>query len=364
MHTLDRMLFWAFVRSYAIVLISLLSLYIIIDLFTNLDDFAGRGTLSAMVTHIGRHYGPQAALIFDRLSEAIALLAAVFTVAWMVRNNELLPQLSAGVSARRVIRPVLIGTACALSLGPLNQELVIPRLADELQAPRDDPNFERPIEMKGAFDSTGVHIEGVSGFRKDLRVVGFFATFPETATSGMLHIQADEAIYIPATGEQVDGEWLLLNTTPESIAEPLPEYLSCDAPRKFRLKVREADFDAMTRGSKWYTFASTAKLREILNRPDPRRMAPVAVLFHMRFTRPLVGMLMVVIGLAILLRDHNRHFLMSAGMCLVVCAMFYGLVFMSRYLGETDVIAAPFAAWLPVLIFGPYALVRFDAIQT
>ena len=42
MHTLDRMLFFAFVRSYAIVLTSLLSLYVVIDLFTNLDDFAGK----------------------------------------------------------------------------------------------------------------------------------------------------------------------------------------------------------------------------------------------------------------------------------------------------------------------------------
>jgi lipopolysaccharide export system permease protein len=55
MHTLDRMLLFAFFRSYAIVLTSLLSLYVIIDLFTNLDDFAGRGSFVGMMRHIGRH---------------------------------------------------------------------------------------------------------------------------------------------------------------------------------------------------------------------------------------------------------------------------------------------------------------------
>ena len=39
MTILDRMLFASFVRAYVICLVSTLSLYIIVDLFTNIDDF-------------------------------------------------------------------------------------------------------------------------------------------------------------------------------------------------------------------------------------------------------------------------------------------------------------------------------------
>jgi lipopolysaccharide export system permease protein len=365
MHTLDRMLFFAFVRSYLIVLTCLMSLYVIIDLFTNLDDFAGRGSFSGMIRHLIRYYGPQIVLIFDRLCESIALLAAVFTMAWAQRNNEILPQLSAGISTHRIIRPVLIGTMMVLALGPLSQEFLIPKLSDDLQVPRDDPNQERPIELRGAFDSTGVHVEGMSGFRKELRVKNLFVNFPEAMSSTVSDIEAEEAVYVAATADRPAG-WMLYSakTKPEVPAEPLPQILTYVGPGKFFLATREVDFDSLTRSSKWYNYASTAKLREILGRPDLRRMAPVAVLFHMRFTRFLVGLLMVVIGLSIILRDSNRHILVSAGTCLVMGTIFYATVYGSKYLGDNDLLTPPLAAWLPTILFGGYALASYDAIQT
>src|SRR5688572_27549771 len=139
MKLLDRLLFVSFVRAYLICLVSLLSLYVVVDLFTNLEDFATqtRG-LRETLAYVGRYYGYKLAQIYDRLCEAIVLLAATFTVAWVQRNNELLPLLSAGVSTRRVIRPVLTGAVVMIGLGVANQELLIPRIADTLLADRDD----------------------------------------------------------------------------------------------------------------------------------------------------------------------------------------------------------------------------------
>src|SRR5205814_1804965 len=103
---------------------SLLSLYVVVDMFTNIEDFAhGHDGLASILKHIGTYYGYKVAQIFDRLCEAIVLLAGMFTVAWMQRNNELLPLLSAGVSTRRAVRPVLFGACGLLCLAVANQEL-------------------------------------------------------------------------------------------------------------------------------------------------------------------------------------------------------------------------------------------------
>jgi lipopolysaccharide export system permease protein len=372
MHTLDRMLFLAFLRSYVIVLVSLLSLYVVLDLFTNLDDFSEKGGLEETLVNIGRYYGVRISQIFDRLSEAIALLAAMFTVAWMQRNNELLPQLSAGISAHRVLRPVIVGSMLVLTLGPLNQELIIPRVADQLQADRDDPDQTRKVEVRGVYDSTGVHLEGGMAVRQERKVInGFFATFPETGANEIYHLSAEEAVYVPAGAagkvpERPDltGGWILYQTLPEIVPEPLPEALTQLGPRRYFLRTRDADFDALTRRANWYLFASTPKLRELLASPDPVRLAPIAVLFHMRFTRPLVGAILVVFGLAIILRDQNRHVLINTGLCLVMCGLFYIAIYGCKYLGEHDFIAPPLAAWGPVLLFGPAALTYYDAIQS
>src|SRR5438874_8514834 len=161
MKLLDRSLFFAYIRAYLIVLVCLLSLYVILDLFTNLEDFAQHvHGFSAILHHIGRYYGYRVLQYFDRLCEAITLLAAMFTVAWVQRNNELLPLLSAGVPTRRVIRPVLVGAVVTLGLGVANQELVIPNVADSLLIDRDDPGGEKILGVSGAYDGNGVHVEG------------------------------------------------------------------------------------------------------------------------------------------------------------------------------------------------------------
>jgi lipopolysaccharide export system permease protein len=369
--TLDRMVLLAYFRSYAIVVTSLLSLYVVIDLFTNLDTFGKTGGgVSGVIEHVAAYYGYQITLIFDRMAEAITLLAAVFTVSWMQRNNELLPQLSAGIPTRRVIRPILIGSAITLSLGPLNQELVIPRIADKLLLPKDDYEGGKAQPVMGAFDRDGLHIEGVAAFRRERRVKYLYITFPDSAASGMFHMVAQEAVYIPPGNGPMTGGWLLTQATPETPeaaripADRLPANLTLLDPGRYFLRTEDIDFDTVCRGGGWFMYAPTRKLEELLARPEPRRQSKVAVMFHMRLTRPLIGGLLVFLGLSVILRNPNRHVFISAGLCLVFTAVFYAFALGCKFLGDADYVAAPLAAWLPVLIFGPITFVSFDAIHT
>ena len=88
---MDRVLMRSYAKSYLICVVSLLGLYIVVDYFANLDDFARiKGGLVTALSHISLYYGCRLTSIFDRLSESIVLLAAMFTVAWMQRSNELL----------------------------------------------------------------------------------------------------------------------------------------------------------------------------------------------------------------------------------------------------------------------------------
>ena len=364
MTRLDRHLFVAYVRSYLIVLTSLLSLYVVVDLFTNLDAFGDRGGLVGTLRHIATYYGYRITQIFDKLSEFISLLAAVFTVSWAQRSNEIMPQLSAGVSTRRVVRPVLIGAALSLSLGTINQEFVIPKIADALQIPRDDPESRRAVEIRAAYDGTGIHLEGVHGYRNEKRVEWMAVTFPETTPGGMRHIAAPDAVYTPPTTDEPSGAWTLYRATPATLDGPPPPNVEQPSPGVYVLRTRDVDFETLTRGPSWYLLASTAGLADLLARPDPRRQAPVAVLFHSRLVRPVVGFVLVVLGLGVILRDSHRHVLVGTGLCVVTCAVFMATVFACKYLGDQDLIVPVLAAWLPVIAFGPVSLVLFDAVQT
>jgi lipopolysaccharide export system permease protein len=364
----DRLLITSYFKAYIICLVSMLSLYVVVDVFTNIDNFTQNSHgLRALVERIGVYYGYQIPQIFDRLCEAIVLLAAMFTVAWMQRSNELLPLLSAGMSTRRVVLPVLVSAFIMLGLTALNQELVLPLTAVSLIKDKSDPEGKNDVRIQPAFEPNGVHIDGEKAMRQEKVVTPFYCTIPPNLAHNLLHLCAAEAHYIaPGASAEHSGGWLLTNTQPEK----LPEDFSCPAlleqidSGKYFLKTKEVDFDAVTRHRNWFSLASTRRLYDELQKPETTRVATMAVLFHQRLTRPFLGMILVLMGLSIILRDQNRNVFLSAGLCLVLCGVFFAACFASKQLGDNDILAPALAAWLPVLFFGPIAMVMFDAVHT
>ncbi len=368
MNLLDRMLIRGYLKAYVVCLISLLSLYIVVDLFINIDDFAShtKGGFLPMLRHIVVYYSYRVSQYFDLFCEAITLLAAMFTVAWMQRSNELLPLLSAGVSTHRVVRPILISACAMLGLAVLNKELVIPRIAHSLLVPRDDPRGEKDIEAHHAFEPNGINIAGEVASRRLKLVRRFSCLIPESVGRNLVHLRAQEAYYYPpGEGPCGGGGWLLTGTKPAELEGwANSEVLEILDAGKYFLHAKEADFESVTRNRTWFMFASTPRLLEELNRPDSMRLASMAVLFHMRLTRPILGMLLVFMGLSIILRDQNRNIFISTALCLVLCGVFFGALITCKHLGDIEYFSPALAAWLPVLGFGPLAFVLFDAIHT
>jgi lipopolysaccharide export system permease protein len=180
----------------------------------------------------------------------------------------------------------------------------------------------------------------------------------------MVHLQAEEAIYHPAGSGEYDGGWELSNTVPATFDGPLPQNLKMIHPGKYFLKLPETDFDAVSRGSGWFLYAPSERLREVLSRGEPRRQAKVAVLFHTRLTRPIGGALLVLLGLSIILHNPNRHVFISSGLCMGISALYYLCLMACKFLGDSGYVSPPLAAWIPVLIFGPLTLAAVDAIHT
>ncbi len=362
---IDRQLFINFVKSYLICLISLLSLYIVVDLFNNMDEFAQiKGGWRNILEHMGLYYAVQTTFIFDRLAEAIALLAAVFTIAWMQRNNEMLPILSAGVSTRRVVLPVLVGSCAMILVNLANQEFLIPTLGS-IPVNRGDPSLEKGIEAAGNNDSNGIWVIPRKAIRRELKLEELDIVIPAAVADGnVVWLKASDGIYVPPNGTPRSGGWVL---TQAKDSNPGPwsrrDTLELIDPGKYFLHT-DLDFDRLTRERNWFQKASTWRILMELNSTDSNKLATMAVFFHMRLTRPVLGMILVVMGLSVVLRDQNRNVFIGAGFCMVLGACFYALCMASKYLGDQEILSPALAAWLPVFLFGPVAFVLFDAVHT
>ena len=106
---LDRQRYWAFFKAYVVSFVSLVGLYVVIDAFSNLDEFLKiTNSTGELFRHMGHYYLVRVSFFYDRLCGVITMMAAIFTVTWMQKNNELLAMLAAGISAKRVIVPVIV----------------------------------------------------------------------------------------------------------------------------------------------------------------------------------------------------------------------------------------------------------------
>ncbi|MEX0641579.1 MAG: LptF/LptG family permease, partial [Pirellulales bacterium] len=123
---IDRYLLRQFVQTYLICFFSLTGLYVVIDSFTNLEEFItysrGHGSLLAVM---GQYYAYRALSFFDTTSHVVTLIAAMFTVTWIQRHNELTALEAAGIPKSRVIKPLIAAVLVIIALKVVNREYVV-----------------------------------------------------------------------------------------------------------------------------------------------------------------------------------------------------------------------------------------------
>ncbi len=390
MRILDRERYWAFVKAYFICFTALVGLYVVIDAFSKIDEFEEvADTTGELFVNMGRYYLIKMSLIYDQICGVITMMAAIFTVTWMQKNNELLAMLSAGISTHRVIRPVLISALAVSSLAVVNQELIMPRLSEELQKDPDDDGV-RKVFVYTHEDPNDILLQGNLADRATRSITSkFAATIPVRVAGELIEIQAREARYIPADDPTypTKGGWLiwgakftmvspsrslgeLTNGVLAKVPDPsiYPRPLDAIAGRPgasaFFLKT-DLDFATMTRSPHWYQFATTVDLvRGLADPTNVGERADIRVFLHSRLLRPLLAFNLMLLSLPLVLGGAGRNMFVNLGLSLATSGVFYAANFMSQYLGAHDVLTAELAAWAPLILFGTIAVARWDLIRT
>jgi lipopolysaccharide export system permease protein len=445
---LDRQRYWAFLKAYVICYISLVGLYIVIDAFSNLDEFSKRaeGVVETLLV-MGRFYLIHQSLFFDQLSGVIGMMAAIFTVTFMQRNNEQLAMLAAGISTHRAIRPVLFSSVIVGGITVANQEIIMPAFAEELAKTHDDDG-ERTVHVTGRYDSWNIYIHGVDADRASRTLLPFWAVIPKGVFGSIREIKGKQATYIPPDHPTapLKGGWLVRDALisplieEELLAESSKwivhvsdlkgfpkEYVppekaegegkkaegvarAIDAPGVTNLFGPHSEiacfaafpaipldatiafsniyntldqkvdlgrgdyfltttlsFQAMTRKTNWYQFATTRDLLQGLTDPSTEEGSErndVAMFVHVRFLRPFLAMNLLLMSLPLVLGGFGRNTFINLGFALANSAMFYGGIIFCQYLGGFKMLSPALAAWTPLIAFGTVASLRWDQIRS
>ncbi len=115
----------------------------------------------------------------------------------------------------------------------------------------------------------------------------------------------------------------------------------------------------LRQSSSWLDYMSSADLGRLLalDRVPDRTMAVMSR--HVRVTEPINNLVMLLLALPFIL-SRERNLKASATLCLLMVGTYYTFIYLCRYIG----LPPTWAAWLPILLFGPVAAVMLDSVKT
>ena len=365
MKILDKYVAKNFLIGYGIAFFVLIGLRIVIDLFVNLDEFTEHVDIDtfSVVKNILSFYGLNCTLYFRDFAGMITVVAAVFSLGKMVRSNELVAIMASGVSLKRVIAPIVFLSILLTGVLVIDQEFLIPPLADKLVRNHDDVPGEESYNIRFMSDSNGSLILSqkfdvkTSTLHKPTILIR--KRLPNSYTWEVTGwMGADKAVY-----NVEGGRWDLINGSileKDSIREreSIASYATDLTPRDIPIRLK----------SEYKTLLSFSQLGDIESKGGKiKDMAQLYSQKHFRVTEPIINLIMLMVSLPILVcRDPKT---MKSAIAFSFCVT--GGCFVTSFVCKLFATEMVFGmvrpelwAWIPVFIFAPIAFIQLDSMKT
>lgn len=357
----DRYVLSLFVSSYATSFLLVVGLFIVLDMSQNLDEYVapmkdGSAKAAGMIV---RYYLFSVPFVFLQVGPFVTLVAGLFTLGKLVKLNEIVAILGAGVSARRILAP-LIGASILVALGSFGlRELLAVGLADR----RDALHF---VLLKGLSEQVhkDLHLRDAKGTSVSL---GEF--HPRTAGAGPPEIVGLEAQFATAS------RWTTITATRATWDRTarvwrLENGLRNDVQGVRRTEAVEVfdDFDFTPELALTYVRAdqpldlSFREARE-LSRRDPDNVV-YQTLLHYDITSSLANVVLLLVGLPLLMRHERGRAVITLASALALCVGYFAADFVCRKMGLQGALDPPLAAWLPILFFGSLGITLYDSMSS
>lgn len=384
MKILDRYIAKNFLYGYFIVLFVMIGMFLTVDLFLHLDEFsehlgktdaAGNVlTTKDIIMNIGRYYMVQSSLWYRDLGGMVIVVAAVFALARMTRNNELIAIMASGVSLKRILAPILLLSLLLTGLMVVDQELLIPRLSHELTRKHDD------LPQAGMYDLWFIGDDKASlisspQYEESTQTLHYPVIILREPVQEVAHvyrvvgrITAEQAIY-----DRQRGGWVLTNGSLLPVTEASEE-LELTADRQaqaieFYASSLTAEDIPIRRREEFKSLLSLKQLTELQHSSGTRRtdMADLALQKHTRVTGPMVNIIMLMVALPVLVCRDPRAMKTAILVSFATTASCFLVVFLCR-LFATEVIFGhvwpAFWTWTPIFLFFSIAVVQIDSMRT
>lgn len=376
MFIIYRYLLRQFTQIFLICFLSLMGLYVVVDAFQHLESFSAYSkTQGSLIGVMVEYYAYDSLEFFDRTSGMIAMLAAMFTVTWLQRHQEMTALMAAGVSKLRIVKPLIIAAITVSLAAAANREVVIPQVREQLARDSSDLGGLSARNLEPRFDNNDILVGGENVVVATRTIAHPNFILPRRLSQYGKQLTGRQAVHYPAEGDRSAGYLVDGVVAPRSLLEhpsleingrpvvmtPVTEsWLRADQV----FVVSNLSFTMLADGSTWKNLASTRELVAELNSPSTDLGPEVAVAVHCRLVQPLMDGTLLMLGLPLMLTRRNRNVFLTIGVCLLVALTFSLASLACQSLGGLGMLRPSLAAWLPLMAFVPLAAGMFQTVRT
>lgn len=372
MTVIDRYLLFQFFKIFLISLVSFAGLYVVIHVFTNLDEvvvISGEdGGLKSLAFDF---YGPRVFDFFNRMSGVLILVAAVFSITMMQRRRETTATEAAGVTKARLVLPVIVAAIFIIGAAAICREVYIPQYKAMLVRSLTNWTTSGMVAMNHYRDyETGILFQGDQFDIAEKTITSVQLKLPRSISPDFLEVKAEYGVIGKFGGgseaaAQRNGLLLVNVEDPDKFRyvrnvmwnDSVVIYTPADNPTlqanqlfvACRLDVQEIAY-----GSSLNEYSSLSEMIEKLKRPSRRFGNGNQVAIHGRVLKPILELTLVLIGLPLVICKSDRNIFVAAALCTSVVVALEVTTMASHAMGTYRVIpTASLAAWIPVILFLP-----------
>ncbi len=375
MSIVDRYLCSVFVTTFLICFCSFAGLFTVVHLFSNLDEFSAIATKVGWSAVFLEFYLPRIADLYSKSTGILILFSAVFSVSLLQRRREMTAMEAAGLTKLRILRPVFVISFILIGLTIANRELLIPRLQTQLARSPQSWGDTGKTDMSTLTDDNNVTIQGEHFFYADQRISNVQITLPASASPPTAPLRAKSGFLRKAekwrpAGIILDVVTSSMDSLPPSVKDANGEEVLY-TPTNYRWLTEKQLFvrcnlskEQIAYGKQQQQYQSTPELIATANKPKRRPNRSRYVNIHTRLVRPILDVTLLLLGLPMVIGGIERNVFVSAGICFGIVGLVQLTSIVCFSLGASSLIRpAALAAWTPVLLYVPAAMVAMRGLR-
>ncbi len=366
MRILDRYILNSMIRVFLGCCLIFLMLYVIIDIFSHLDEILKQKTNISFLFIYYLNFLP---FIFVQIAPFASLLGCLYTLGVLNRNNEIIAMRTSGLSIWRICRTLIVFACLITVLVFMVNDKFVPQseiTKQKIKNQIEQAGKETPGETQEAITNLSIY-----GLKNRLFFINKFIV-PENKMEGITILEQDNLTnvrkkIVASYGIYKDDLWHFYECVTYFFAEDgrvkgEPAYFSeqlmdiTESPQDFLKQRQKPELMTVAQLNDYILKLSMSKAQKVVRN--------LRVDLYQRFFMPLTSLVILIVGIPFSLMMHRRATgLSSLGIAIMVGFLYYVVNAVSIALGKGGLLPPILAVSLSHILFlglGLYLIREFS----